>query len=122
MRHVILLPLIIFAATSGAEAAGLQFVIDLPANAEQKVLRYQCEGQDMPFAVTYVNAAPNFLAIVPVEGKELVMAGVVTGSGAKYVAGHNGWQTKGTEAMLTDESAEPDAAPLLTCLEFNEIP
>jgi len=102
---------------------GLQFVLTLPPGAERQVVTYNCEGGETSVSVEYLNAAPNFLAILPVENETMVFASVQSGSGVRYVASHYEWRTRGAEAGLYDlMSADPDAPPLLTCLEANDIP
>ena len=125
VRNAVLLAMTVVLAgwSISAIAAGqLKFIIDLPANAEQVTTIYQCEGLDDQFPVTYLNAPPNFLAIVPIDGKDIIMSSTVAASGVRYVSGAYVWWTKGPESKLIDAQAEEDSAPLLTCSEFNEIP
>jgi membrane-bound inhibitor of C-type lysozyme len=96
--------------------------ITLEGNAETRHVRYNCEEQDEELPVTYINSDPNYLALLPIEGKTMIFANVISGSGARYAAAQYVWHTKGAEAILTSEMADPDAAPLLTCLEVNNIP
>lgn len=103
-------------------AAGLQLTIDLTGDAEQRVIAYQCDEEDELREVTYINASPNFLAILEIENKPLIMASIPSGSGVQYVAGQYQWVTKGADASLFDILQGPDAAPLLTCLEATDIP
>lgn len=99
--------------------------LGLSGNAEVKVVKYDCEHHD-PIVVQYLNAAPNFLAIVPVEqdgaSSSLVFANVISGSGAKYAAGKYEWWTKGSDATLHDVTEGLDAAPVLTCSEEIDTP
>ena len=60
--------------------------IDVPAEAAVHSVTYGC-GDGISLPVSYINADPNFLAIVPVEGKSIVCASVISGSGARYAAG-----------------------------------
>jgi membrane-bound inhibitor of C-type lysozyme len=90
-------------------------------DAEKRVIRYECEGLE-PFAVEYINARPNFLALVPVEGETMIFAAVLSASGARYAAGSWEWWTSGSEASLRDLTQGPDAEPVATCLEFTETP
>lgn len=89
---------------------------------ERKTVKYGCEGQPAQLAVDYVNAAPNYLALVPVEEGTLVFTTVLAASGAKYASGKYVWWTKGTEASLYDLTAGDNAKPILTCAEVNETP
>jgi Predicted periplasmic protein len=90
-------------------------------DAEKRVIRYECEGLE-PFSVEYINAAPNFLALVPVDGETLIFSSVLSASGARYASGHWEWWTSGPEASLHDLTQGPDAEPVATCLEFTETP
>ena len=97
-----------------------QVVLALTGDAQTHTIRYECDGVAEPFAVQYINAAPNFLAIVPAGGSQLVFANVVAASGARYVAGQYEWWTKGSDATFADLQ-QPDAEPV-TCLEVSETP
>ncbi len=88
---------------------------------ERRVMSYDCEMGE-PFSVTYINAAPNFLALVPLENDRLIFSSVLSASGAKYVTGHWVWWTKGAEARLYDLAGGEDAAPVNTCTEINNTP
>jgi membrane-bound inhibitor of C-type lysozyme len=96
-------------------------------DAEKKTVTYGCESH-APLTVTYINAAPNFLAIVPITDDEtgqtsdMIFASVVTASGARYEAAQYVWWNKGTDAYLYDSTEGADAAPLLTCSENVETP
>jgi membrane-bound inhibitor of C-type lysozyme len=94
--------------------------LPLAGDVEQKRVVYQCEGAEAEVPVLYVNAAPNYLAVVPVGGARLVFVGVIAGSGVRYVSGAFEWWNKGTEAFFRDlrhEEEEP-----VTCTEKNETP
>jgi membrane-bound inhibitor of C-type lysozyme len=95
--------------------------INVPGDAEIKNTVYACEGHE-PFTVQYLNAAPNFLALVPIDGKTLIFVNTVSASGAKYESGQYIWWNKGTDATLTDVTEGLDAAPVLTCSEQNDTP
>ena len=81
---------------------------------------YDC-GPAGRLAVTYVNADPNFLALVPVPGQSqpLLFASVIAGSGARYAAGKYIWWTKGNSASLYDSTLGDNAPPLSTCNATN---
>ena len=95
--------------------------LGVTGDAEIKTVKYGCEHHD-PVTVQYLNAAPNFLALVPVAEGTLVFANVLSGSGAKYAAGKYEWFTKGPAATLHDVTEGLDAAPLLTCNEEVDTP
>lgn len=96
----------------GIEPA-LQFVITLEGDAQRDVVTYHCEGSEDAFSVSYINANPNFLALVPIAGETLIFANVVSASGARYVAGQYEWWSRGNEATLSDEFAPEGAEPVL---------
>lgn len=115
------LPLLLATVTgAGAVDTSLQLVLELPGNAERNIIRYECDGLE-PFAVDYVNAAPTFLAIVPIEDERLLFVNVIAASGARYVSGQYEWWTQGSEATLTDVTAAEGTEPL-ACLEIIDTP
>jgi membrane-bound inhibitor of C-type lysozyme len=125
-------PLPIIAATlalTGAAAAqpvvsatsAVEITLATESGAEKRVVDYECEGLE-PFSVEYINAAPNFLAIVPVNDETLVFSAVLSASGAKYAASNWEWWTSGPEASLYDLTQGEEAEPVATCLEINMTP
>jgi membrane-bound inhibitor of C-type lysozyme len=112
-------------ALPGAPAAlavetSMQIVLELTGNAERVVHSYECDGM-APFEVEYVNAAPVFLAFVPVDGEKLVFVNVVAASGARYASGVYEWWTRGSEATLADVTSPEGTAPL-SCFEVIDTP
>jgi membrane-bound inhibitor of C-type lysozyme len=103
-----------------AVETSMQIVLELQGNAQRDLKAYQCEGAE-PFDVEYVNAAPIFLAFVPVAGEKLIFVNVMSASGARYASGQYEWSTKGGEATLTDLMAA-EGTPPLACLEHSETP
>lgn len=113
------------AATDAAPAAITSSVVISLGSAgdfERKTVNYGCEGDVEHLAVAYINAAPNYLAILPLDGSALLFNTVLAASGAKYAAGKYVWWTKGPEASLYDLTQGADAKPILTCAELNETP
>lgn len=112
-------------APTAAQAIETSLHIELATDTdfERRVMQYDCSAGE-PFSVTYINAAPNFLALVPVaeEPEPLVFAAVVAASGARYAAGQWVWWTKGAEASLYDATLGEDAEPVLTCSEMTNTP
>ncbi len=96
-----------------------QVVLSLAGSFERNIVEYQCEGLE-PFKVDFINAKPNFLAIVPIGPERLVFVNVMSGSGAKYVAGQYEFWTKGSEATLTDLMADPQTP--VSCSEVSNTP
>lgn len=110
-------------AAAQAIETTVQLELGTQSDFERRLTPYDCSAGE-PFSVTYINAAPNFLAVVPVEGEPepLVFAAVVAASGARYAAGQWVWWTKGAEASLYDVTLGEDAAPVLTCSESINTP
>lgn len=96
-----------------------QVVLSLQSSFERNIVEYQCEGLE-PFSVDFINAQPNFLAIVPIGPNKLVFVNVMAASGAKYVAGQYEFWTKGSDATLTDLMADPQTP--VNCSEATNTP
>ena len=79
-------------------------VIRLPQalSVTRNVVTYACQGLPQ-IRVEYITAGSNALAVVPVSEEALVFAGVLSGSGARYVAGPYIWWAKGTSSDLYDQ-------------------
>jgi membrane-bound inhibitor of C-type lysozyme len=106
-----------------AVETSLQLQLSADQDFERRTVVYDC-GSETPLSVTYLNAAPNFLAIVPVEGENqpLVFAAVLSGSGARYASGPWLWESQGPDARLYDVAEGEDAAAVLTCSEMVNTP
>ena len=107
------------AAMMGNVDVSAQVILSLTGDFQQTTHTYQCEGIEQPFAVQFINADPNFLAIVPVGPQKMVFVNVMSASGAKYVAGQYEFWTKGSEATLSDLQADPQS---VNCSEVNDTP
>ena len=101
--------------------ATLSLTLDATSDIERRTVIYQCDNGE-GFRVQYVNAAPNFLAIVPVEGETHIFVTTISGSGARYVSGPYEWWDSGDEATLRDLRSGEDEAPLATCLAAGNAP
>ena len=101
--------------------ATLTLSLEAVSDIERKTVVYQCDNGD-GFRVQYVNAAPNFLAILPVEGETHIFATALSASGARYVSGPFEWWSQGDEATLRDLRTEEDEPPLATCLAAGDAP
>jgi membrane-bound inhibitor of C-type lysozyme len=119
--RIITLSLCFALAASPALAAEFTLGLELEGDVQTITANYDC-GSETPLTVTYLNAAPNFLAIVPVKGEDLIFVNTIAASGAKYEAGQYIWWNKGADATLTDVTEGLDAAPMLTCHERIETP
>lgn len=115
--------LLLLCAPAAAAQSSLQIELGSGGDFERRVVTYDCAAE-APLVVTYLNAAPNFLALVPVAGEveELVFAAVISASGVRYAAGQWIWWTEGAEASLYDATLGEDADAVLTCTEINNTP
>ena len=109
-------------ASPALAAVDLNVGINLSGDVQIVTAVYGCGEGVEPLTVKYINAAPNFFAIVPIEGNDVVFVNVISGSGAKYVAGQYEWWNKGTDVTLHDVTEGLDAAPVLTCSENVQTP
>lgn len=127
MNKPILAILLATAALAPAAASAVETSVEIElgtqSDFERHVIPYTC-SQGEPFAVTYINATPNFLALVPIadEPEQYIFASVISASGARYASGQWVWWTKGTEASLYDLTLGEEAEPVLTCSEVNNTP
>src|SRR4051812_12221950 len=85
MTHPLLAAAIIatLLAPGAAQAVETSVTINLATQSdfERRVMHYDCAVAE-PLTVTYINAAPNFLALVPIaeEPEELVFTAVIAAS------------------------------------------
>jgi membrane-bound inhibitor of C-type lysozyme len=121
LKPIALAPLLL-AATPTLAAVDLNVGINLNGDVQIVTAVYGCGEGTEPLTVKYINAAPNFFAIVPIEGEDVVLVNVISASGAKYVAGVWEWWNKGADASLHNVTEGLDAAPVLTCSENVETP
>ncbi|HEY0918109.1 MliC family protein [Devosia sp.] len=112
---------LLLAGPAVSAAAPAQLTLALPGDAEIRTVAYDCDG-GAAMQVTYINAAPNFLAVIPVGDGTQIFAAVLSASGAKYAAGNFVWWTKGPDADWYDLTQGEDAAPAFSCHEHNETP
>jgi membrane-bound inhibitor of C-type lysozyme len=105
-----------------AAGSSVQILLDLTGNAERTIVSYNCETMEERLDVEYVNAHPNFIAILRVEGETRIFVTTISGSGARYVSGEYVWWTSGPDATLSSQMSAEDASPLLSCFEASEIP
>jgi membrane-bound inhibitor of C-type lysozyme len=102
-------------------SASLTLTLESPGNIERSVVNYLCED-DSALSVQYINAVPNFLAVVPVDGQNLVFASTISASGARYVSGPYEWWSHQGEATLRDLTQDEGADPIATCTEASNTP
>jgi membrane-bound inhibitor of C-type lysozyme len=103
---MIRIALLILATTAAPAMASAQAVLSLQlaTDGEASIIpaTYSCADGE-PFTVQYVNAGPNALALLPVEGTQRVFVNVVSGSGARYASGPYIWWSRGDTATLENE-------------------
>ena len=97
-------PALILAASTEAS----ELVIHLTGNTpvERHKVTVTCDAvavkmgvPEGTFEVEYINAQPTALAVLPLEGKQLVFASVISGSGARYAAGRFVWWDAGARGI-----------------------
>lgn len=106
-----------------AVETSLQLQLSAGQDFERRTVTYDC-GTETPLSVTYLDAAPNFLAIIPLESETqpLVFAAIVPESGARYASGSWIWESKGPDGSLYDTAEGDDAEAVLTCSELVNTP
>lgn len=102
--------IVVVAASVGSAVAAQDLTLPIAApEAEMVEASYIC-GDGPEFGVRYVNADPNYFAVLSVDGGEpRVFVAVLAASGVRYVSGPYQWWSKGDGATLSDlrdESAE----------------
>lgn len=98
--------------TAGTALARPLAVAQLRTN-DRHVVAYVC-ANGKSLTVTYWNADNGqSFALVPIDGKPLLLVSTLAASGVKYQGAKYTWWTKGNNADLYDETAPKDASPLL---------
>ena len=103
-------------ALAQAVPTELSLSIDVDGPVEMHPARYDCGAAGI-VTVTYVNAEPTQLAVVPVDGVDRVFSVAMSGSGARYVAGRYEWWLHHGEAILRDQMQVGDVPPVMTCTD-----
>ncbi|WP_035712298.1 MliC family protein [Haematobacter massiliensis] len=87
--------------------------ITLPGvSSTQTKQQYSC-ANGTTRTVQYVNAGPNSLAIMTIDGEPFILVSVVSGSGVRYTGNRYQWFTKGDEAVFSDTL--DDSKPSVAC-------
>jgi membrane-bound inhibitor of C-type lysozyme len=67
---------------------------------------FQCDAEGVklglpaqPFPVVYLNGAGNSLAVLPIAGRSLIFANLISGSGARYAADRYIWWDAGSRGV-----------------------
>ena len=122
MLKPIVLASLLLAAGPALAAVDLNVGVNLSGDVQIVTAIYGCGEGVEPLTVKYINAKPNFLAIVPIEGEDVVFVNVISASGAKYVSGVWEWWNKGSDASLHNVTEGLDAAPVRSCSEDVQTP
>ena len=109
-------------APAATASSSLLITLNTTGDFERKTVNYGCQGDFEQLAVDYINAAPNYLAMIPLDGSTLLFNTVLAGSGAKYVAGKYVWWNKGNDASLYDLTMGANAKPIATCSQVDNAP
>jgi membrane-bound inhibitor of C-type lysozyme len=101
------------AGSAAHVASAMPLTVPQIQMATMNTLRYKCDGGHA-LTVQYMNTKnKQSFALLTVDGRKMLFVNVLAASGAKYVGDHYTWWTKGPEGTLTDETADPKAAPML---------
>ena len=95
---------------AGAAAADVSLSLGFKLGATDSVtsIKYDC-GAGNAFAVSYMNAGPNALALIRIDGEDHIFVNVVSGSGSRYVAGAHVWWSKGDTSTLENTLESGDS-------------
>jgi membrane-bound inhibitor of C-type lysozyme len=107
--------------TAATASSALTLTLESMSDIERTTVNYQCDNEQA-LSVQYINAAPNFLALVPVDDQTLVFATTISASGARYVSGPYEWWSHQGEGTLRDLMQDEDADPLVTCTAVGNTP
>jgi membrane-bound inhibitor of C-type lysozyme len=114
MKQIIVAAALATLAAPALADAGVSLSVPLGGNTEIKTVQYTCQNHD-PVTMQYINAEPNFLAVLPLDGKSLIFVSVLAASGTKYASGQYELYSKGPAITLQDTTEGLDAAPVLQC-------
>jgi len=121
MKQVLWIAALLALASPALADVTIGVGLSVTGDSQVKMTTYDCTGHD-PMVVQYLNAAPNFLALIPIGGQTLIFVNTISASGAKYESGQYVWWDKGSDATLSDVTEGLDAAPVLSCTAQNDTP
>ena len=116
MRAVLQTMALILAASAlpqaDLRASELKIALKGSHPAKRKTVRYECDANGVKlglpaqaFAVDYINAGANSLAVLPIAGESRIFVNVTSGSGARYASGDLiWWEAAGRSITLTSDS------------------
>ena len=101
-----------FSSLAAAAQTDVTIHVNGAARVERLTARYQCDMSGVQlglpagvFTVRYVNAGDSRLAVIPVKGKGLIFAQVLSADGGRYTAQRYQWW----DARETTFTLDPDA-------------
>jgi membrane-bound inhibitor of C-type lysozyme len=108
-----LMMLVAFGISTAAGATDLTIHLKGTEPLSRNTAQYQCDAKGaamgLPagvFPVEYINGGGNSLVVVPVHNSSLILANVVSGSGARYAAGpYIWWDAQGSVNFYSDSIA-----------------
>lgn len=87
-------------------ASAADMIITLPGAVSQKKVMLRCDehaqAMGLPhgaFTVTYLNSDGNSLAVLPINGRPLIFAGVLSADGSRYAADRFIWWDVGSRGI-----------------------
>ena len=93
--------------TLQAQSSDLHMQLQGHESFSRKKISYECDGNaaalGLPtktFQVEYIHGAGNSLAILPIAGRSLIFAGILSGSGARYAADRFIWSDGGSRGAF----------------------
>jgi membrane-bound inhibitor of C-type lysozyme len=109
---ILVIALASFGLFNKAQATDLTVHLTGTDPLSHQIVRYQCDatGTKMglpagPFSVEYINGGGNSLAVLPLSGKSVIFANVLSGSGARYAAQqYIWWEAAGRSITLSSDS------------------
>ena len=102
---------VVLASSALAGASDLTLHLNGTATFSRTTVKYQCDANAAElhlspgvFTVEYINGGGNSLAIVPVGADSMILANVIAGSGARYVAKEFTWWESGGGVTFSSDS------------------
>jgi len=118
LKHmIVVLALGLSVTTVAAPVTDLTIHLSGSEPITRRARTYQCDAEGVklglpaePFSVEYIDGAGNSLAILPISGKSLIFANVMSASGARYAAGSYIWWEAGSRGttLYSDSLAGKD--------------
>lgn len=98
-----------------AEAGEIVIALPQGMSAQTTRVAYDCGGFGRVEAA-YINAPPVALATLALKGEFVVLANVLSGSGARYAGGRYIWWNKGRTSDLYDLTLGEESPPVASCI------